>query len=72
MVKFNEIKIMRNFSGRNAGISCVILHAQNFEDLQSQVNFYLEDMLIEIVDVKFSTAIDDNVMRFSAMVIFKI
>jgi Sporulation protein Cse60 len=63
---------MRNFGGRNAGISCVILHSENFEDLQSQVNFYLEDMLIEIVDVKFSTSIDDNIMHFSAMVIFKI
>jgi hypothetical protein len=50
---------------------CRIFHSYNFEDVQNKIILYIEDRLLEIVDVKFSTSYDGDTVHFSAMVIFK-
>jgi hypothetical protein len=52
--------------------SCRIFHSTNYEEVQNLVNIYIEDRLIEIIDVKFTICYDGYGTHFSAMVIFKI
>jgi hypothetical protein len=55
-----------------AKIRCEMFSETNFNDLDKEINNFLNDEDIEFVDIKFSTCMVEDCIFYSAIVVYKI